>query len=173
MPHSLVKASPVERFRHRSLETLLTRPVIWCKFTFTMEYHKDNEEKSTLGDTPKRAPVGEKGCGQPCRTWSWSCAPTALFAHRLRRERPSSRQGVLAPAKAGFVRSRANQGGTTAKFAVLDLCQGRFFCCIARMIPSSGRAGWGGPPSPETRRTKPREKGEHREFTHHPNSTSE
>ena len=93
--------------------------------------------------------------------------------HRLRRERPSSRQGVLAPAKAGFVRSRANQGGTTAKFAVLDLCQGRFFCCIARMIPSSGRAGWGGPPSPEMRRTKPREKGEHREFTHHPNSTSE
>ena len=35
------------------------------------------------------------------------------FAIRLRRERPSSRQGVLAPAKAGFVRSRANQGGTT------------------------------------------------------------
>lgn len=49
------------------------------------------------------------------------------FAIRLRRERPSSRQGVLAPAKAGFVRSRANQGGTTAKFAVLDYVKDGFF----------------------------------------------
>ena len=33
---------------------------------------------------------------------------------RLRRERPSSRRGVSAPAKASFVRNCANQGGTTA-----------------------------------------------------------
>ena len=33
---------------------------------------------------------------------------------RLRRERPSSRRGVSAPAKAGPARDCANQGGTTA-----------------------------------------------------------
>ena len=160
MPHSLVKASPVERFRHRSLETLLTRPVIWCKFTFTMEYHKDNEEKSTHSDSLQRVPVAEKGRADLWGRWSRSRAPSGglplgcdgsarhrarVCLHPLRprprRERTSQRRSVLALPKAAFVRRRANQGGTTAKFAVLDLCQGRFFCCIARMIPSSGRAG--------------------------------
>lgn len=55
---------------------------------------------------------------------------------RLRRERPSSRQGVLAPAEAGSARGRANQGGTTAFSAVLDFHQGRRFS-FAR--PPAGR----------------------------------
>ena len=71
------------------------------------------------------------------------------FAIRLRRERPSPRRGVLAPAKAGFVRGRANQGGTTAKFAVLDRTSRAVFLLYKS------------------------KKGEHRAFTHHPDPTFE
>lgn len=71
---------------------------------------------------------------------------------RLRRERPSSRQGVLAPAEAGSARGRANQGGTTAFSAVLDFHQGRRF-----LLPGPLRAGHIHPILQQRKEEEPRE----------------
>ena len=70
---------------------------------------------------------------------------------RLRRERPSSRQGVLAPAEAGSARGRANQGGTTAFSAVLDFKDGVF------LLPGPLRAGHIHPILQQRKEEEPRE----------------
>lgn len=47
--------------------------------------------------------------------------------HRSRRGRTSQRRSVFALPKAAFVRKRANQGGTTANFVVLETFVSRTF----------------------------------------------
>ena len=80
-----------------------------------MKHHKGKEEKSTSCAKQQRAPAGEKGRGVLDGRWSRSRAPTEGVSPSLGCDGSARHRagGVLAPFKAGSVRGRANQGGTT------------------------------------------------------------
>ena len=97
-----------------------------------MKHHKGKEEKSTSCAKQQRAPAGEKGRGVLDGRWSRSRAPTEGVSPSLGCDGSARHRagGVLAPFKAGSVRGRANQGGTTKSHFVLDRLSRAFFIAL-------------------------------------------
>ena len=141
-----------------------------------MKHHKGKGRERVHPVQSSREPLaGEKGRGVLDGRWSRSRAPTEGVSPSLGCDGSARHRagGVLAPFKAGSVRGRANQGGTTAASVVLDEHQGRLFVCshgshTPRMpprqkeyIPALSRRGTG------------QGKGENCEPTHHSDSASE
>ena len=75
----------------------LTVPDYGFILTDRTEKHNGKEKKSILMEPWKRASDGEKKYVEVGRRWSWSLAPTALQAHRLRWEHPLQRRGISNP----------------------------------------------------------------------------
>ena len=140
-----------------------------------MKHHKGKEEKSTSCAKQQRAPAGEKGRGVLDGRWSRSRAPTEGVSPSLGCDGSARHRagGVLAPFKAGSVRGRANQGGTTAASVVLDEHQGRLFCLLPWEPYTQDAAQTERLHSRAPGGERDKVRGENCEPTHHSDSASE